>query len=505
MSGPIHWTALIVFFVFLIGVTGIGYVASYGKATKVKSLNDWGLGGRQFGILFTLVLVGGDFYTAYTVIAVPALVYSVGAYGFFALPFTVIVYPFFYAVMPRLWTVCKRQDYMTAADFVHGRFGSLWLASAVALTSLIAMIPYIALQLIGMKVVIENLGLGQGNLSLFIAFLLLAVYTYHSGLKAPAMLSFGKAIMIFIVIITAVIWIPYKLGGFGFIFSAANDSFAAKGGNTGLTLHPAQMLPYASMALGSALAGFMYPHALTGVLSSSGSETIKWNAILLPAFTILLGLIALLGYMAIAAGIQVDNSSDIVPALFLRMFPDWFVGFSFAAIVVGALVPAAIMAIGTATVFTRNIWKALFHPDISPATESKLAKRASVVVLFASLCFVIFLPTQYAIDLQLIGGIWILQIFPVVVFGLYRNRMHASAFLAGWLVGMALGTALTIATGLKPVIALHFLGGTYTIFIGMITLVLNMAIGFGGSFLLNLMGRKPADDGALSGLDAETV
>ena len=219
----IKWTTLIVFLAFLVGVTGIGYIASYGKKTPAKSLNEWGLGGREFGILFTLVLVGGDFYTAYTVIAVPALVYAVGAYGFFALPFTIIVYPFFYAVMPRLWTICQRHDYMTAADFVHGRFGSVWLASAVAVTSLLAMIPYIALQLIGMKVVMENLGLGHGEVPLFVAFLLLAIYTYHSGLKAPAMLSFGKAIMIFIVVLTAVIWIPWKLGGFAVIFAAAND------------------------------------------------------------------------------------------------------------------------------------------------------------------------------------------------------------------------------------------------------------------------------------------
>ena len=501
----VHWTALTVFLVFVVGVTGQGFIAAYKTTAKAKSLGDWGLGGRQYGILFTLVLVGGDFYTAYTVIAVPAAVYAVGAYGFFALPFTIIVYPFFFAVMPRLWTVCKRHDYMTAADFVQGRFDSVWLATAVAATSLIAMIPYIALQLIGMKVVIENLGLGHGNLSLFIAFLTLAVYTYHSGLKAPAILSFGKAIMIFTVIITAVIWIPYKLGGFAVIFSRATDFFTLKGGDTGITLHSSQMLPYASLALGSALAGFMYPHALTGVLSSSGANTIRWNAILLPGFTILLGLIALLGYMAIAAGIQVRNASDIVPALFLKMFPEWFVGFSFAAIVIGALVPAAIMAIGTATVFTRNIWKALFQPGISPSTESKLAKRASVVILFASLCFVICLPTQYAIDLQLIGGIWILQIFPAVVFGLYRNRLHAPACLAGWLVGMIIGTLLTLENGLKPVVSIPLLGGDYRLFIGMIALTANIAVSYGASLVLTSCGYKSVDADALLHTESDSI
>ena len=489
---PLHWTTLIVFLVFVVGVAGQGFIAAFRKVTPAKSLADWSLGGRQFGILFTLVLVGGDIYTAYTVIAVPAAVYAVGASGFFALPFTIILYPFFYFVMPRLWTVCKQQDYMTAADFVQGRYDSRWLALAVAITSLVAMIPYIALQMVGIEVVIENLGLGHGNVSLFLAFLVLAVYTYHSGLKAPAMLSFGKAIMIFLVIGVAVVWIPHKLGGFSAIFSSANAYFAAKGGATGTILQSRQMLPYASLALGSALAAFMYPHALVGALSSSSADTIKWNAILLPIFTILLGMIALLGYMAIAAGIHVADSKSIVPVLFLHMFPDWFVGFSFAAMVIGALVPAAIMAIGTATLFTRNILKAHLLPGLAPSSESKWAKRTSVVILFVSLCFVIFLPTQYAIDLQLIGGIWILQIFPAVVFGLYRGRMQPPAYFAGWLAGMVTGTWLVLANGLKPVVALHLFNGSCSLFIGMIALVLNAAISLGFSALLNLLGRRAA-------------
>lgn len=500
----IHWTAIIVFFFFLVVVAGQGFIAAYRQKTG-KSLNDWGLGGRQFGVLFTLVIIGGDFYTAYTVIAVPAKVYGSGALGFFALPFTIIVYPFFYAVMPRLWMICKKKDYMTAADFVQGRSGSIWLATAVALTSVLAMVPYIALQLVGIEVVLEHMGIGHGTITFVVSFLLLAFYTYHSGLKAPAMLSFGKAIMIFIVIIIAVIWIPIKLGGFGAIFAAADDYFKthpeAKGG---LLLTPAQFLPYASLALGSALAGFMYPHALTGVLSSSGAATIQKNAFLLPVFTILLGLIALLGYMAIAVSLHVDTNS-IVPALFNLMFPEWFVGFAFAAIVIGALVPAAIMAIGTATLFTRNIWKALFQPNIAPTTESILAKRASVVVLFFSLCFVILVPTEFAIDLQLIGGICILQIFPAVVFGLYRNQIHALPYFIGWAAGMSTGIGLMLANHLKTVYTLSFMGYQTALFIGLIALGVNIVISCGGSILMSLAGIQAKGTEVVDTLQGENV
>src|SRR5208282_5245989 len=120
-------------------------------------------------------------------------------------------------------------------------------------------------------------------------------------------------------------------------------------------------------------AAFMYPHTLTGIFASKSADTIRKNAILLPAYTLLLGLIALLGYMAYAANIKVSSPNDVVPTLFKVLFPSWFAGFSFSAIAIGALVPAAVMSIGAANLFTRNIWKPLLKPDITPAQEATVA------------------------------------------------------------------------------------------------------------------------------------
>ena len=108
MNDQIDWIPLSVFIFFFALVTVMGFLAARWKSGPVSEhLDEWGLGGRQFGVWITWFLVGGDFYTAYTVIAVPALVYAVGAYGFFALPYTIIVYPFVFAVMPLLWKTRK--------------------------------------------------------------------------------------------------------------------------------------------------------------------------------------------------------------------------------------------------------------------------------------------------------------------------------------------------------------------------------------------------------------
>jgi solute:Na+ symporter, SSS family len=197
---------------------------------------------------------------------------------------------------------------------------------------------------------------------------------------------------------------------------------------------------YASLALGSALALFMYPHSVTAVLSTRQRSVIRRNAALLPAYSFLLGLLALLGFVAVAAGVAVENPQQAVPQLFENEFPDWFAGVAFAAIAIGALVPAAIMSIAAANLWTRNIYKAYLRREATPAQEAQQSKWASLLVKFGALAFVLFVSTQYALDLQLLGGVWILQTFPAIVVGLYTGWFHRTALMAGWAVGMIYGT-----------------------------------------------------------------
>ena len=497
MESHINWTALWVFLFFFALVTVLGFGASRWQRGGKKGekpeahLDEWGLGGRKFGTWITWFLVGGDFYTAYTVIAVPALVYAVGAYGFFALPYTILVYPIVFCIMPKLWTVAQKAGHVTAADVVFGRFKSRPLELAVAVTGVVATMPYIALQLVGMEVVIKALGL-TGELPLAAAFIILALYTYSAGLRAPALIAFVKDLMIYIVVLVAIVLVPSKLGGYAAVFQSAGDAFAAKGGATGLILQHQQYLPYATLALGSALAAFMYPHTLTGIFAAKSANTIRKNAVFLPAYTLLLGLIALLGYMAYAAKLDIKSNNDVVPALFNALFPSWFTGFAFAAIAIGALVPAAVMSIGAANLFTRNFWKAYVQPDVTPAGEAKVAKIVSLVVKVGALVFIIFLPTQFALDLQLLGGLWILQTFPSVVFGLFMNWFRSKALFAGWAVGLIFGSTVVFMDGVKPVHTFIIGGDPYTVYTGLLALVLNIAVVVVVQVVHNIVSPAPA-------------
>jgi solute:Na+ symporter, SSS family len=479
--------ALSVFTVLFVLVTLLGFFASRWRRGDLDQLHEWGLAGRRFGTLITWFLLGGDLYTAYTFIAVPAAVYGTGAIGFFALPYTIIVYPFVFVVMPRLWSVCRRHHYITGADFVRGRYDSSGLALAIAFTGILATMPYIALQLVGIQVVLAGMGI-SGDLPLVIAFVILAAYTYFSGLRAPAMIALVKDVIIYITILVAVIVIPTRLGGYGQIFDAANTALQQKNVPQGVLLSPAQFPVYATLALGSALALFMYPHSMTGVLSANSRIAIKRNAALLPAYSFLLGLIALLGYMGLAAGVQPQapyGAQWVVPGLFLQMFPSWFVGFAFAAIAIGALVPASIMSIAAANLFTRNIWRQYVRPNMSDRDESQVAKLVSLVVKAGALFFIVFLPTQYAINLQLLGGVWIIQCLPAVVVGLYSRWLHRWALLAGWALGMLAGTAMAVSQNFVSVYPLRIGDMTIPGYAALWSVILNFAVAIVGTLVLN--------------------
>jgi SSS family solute:Na+ symporter len=469
----VRWIELIIFAVLFALVTALGfYAARWQRGGSLDHLDEWGLGGRKFGSWVTWFLIGGDLYTAYTFVAVPALMWGAGAMGFFALPYTVLVYPLVFLPLVRLWSVSRVHGYVTPADFVQGRYGSATLALLVAVTGIVATMPYIALQLAGLEAVLRTMGLNgaglAGHAPLFIAFVILAVYTYQSGLRAPALIAFVKDGLIYLVIIAAVIILPAKLGGWGSIFDAADAKFTATPSRSdGILLGANNQLQYVTLALGSALALFLYPHAVTGALASRSRNVIKRNMVALPAYSLVLGLLALLGYAAIAAHTKpivnaatgrVD-SNTVIPMLFEGQFPSWFAGIAFAAIGIGALVPAAIMSIAAANLWTRNIYKTYLHHDATAEQECRQAKIASLVVKFGAVALIVLIDPQYSIDLQLIGGVIILQTLPMVAIVLYTRWFHIWGLVAGWVVGM--GWGLTLLYGIpNPASGKQHFGGS---------------------------------------------
>ncbi len=492
-------SATLILVVAVLGVTGLGFFAARWGGADLGNLEQWALGGRNFGTIVSWFLLGGDLYTAYTFIAVPALVYGVGALGFFAVPYATIAYPVALVVLSRFWSVARRRGYLTTADFVRDRYGDRTLEVAIALTGAVAALPYIALQLVGMRAVfIQFTALGPGGSlgALTIAFVLLAAYTYTSGLRAPALIAFVKDTLIYITVIAAVVVIPARLGGWSHVFALSQAALARRPHPSSIYLAPSQYFTYATMAFGSALSLFIYPHSITSVLAARSREVVRRNAALLPIYSVLLGLVALLGYCALASGITARDATNVVPLLFARYFPQWFQGVAASAVVIGALVPAAIMCIGGANLFASNVFGEFSARRSS--LETLIAKLLTLAMCACALLLVFFVPVPYAIDFQLLGGALMLQIFPAFVLGLWTRWFHPKALLAGWACGLIASCAMAYASGFTSNYTLHAFGASLTGLIALYSLAVNLAV----STLLTLALRAT---GSNAGIDRTTA
>ncbi|MBM2618433.1 sodium:solute symporter [Actinoplanes sp. LDG1-06] len=489
-------TQLTVFVAVFGAVAVMGFAAArWRRPDSIHTLEEWGLGGRAFGNWVTFFLLSGDVYTAYTFVAVPTLVYGMGAAGFFPVPFLVIVYPMLFVVLARFWSVCHVHGFVTPAEFVRARFGSKGIGTAVAVLGIVATMPYIALQLIGMEAVFEVMGLPKGW-PLTLAFFVLALYTFNSGLRGPALVSIVKDALILWAVLAVLMIVAMTPGQWDTIFRIAENRYAVTPRTDDGLLLPAQsQLNYVTLALGSAVALFLYPHTLTGVLASRNRGTLRRNLAVLPIYTLTLGVLMLVGFAALYDGVTPvgGNANTVVPQWFNENAPAWSAGLAFAAIGVGAMVPAAIMSIAAANLFTRDIYRVYLRPQASAREETYVSKSVSLTVKFGALLILLLLNTQFAIDLQLIGGVVIMQTLPAVALGLYTNWFHRWALGCGMGAGLVLGVfmlwqvpKLGGADG-RQVIREHFGGSAWpldnlglntqaTIYVGIVALAVNLLI-----------------------------
>ncbi|MFD5556949.1 sodium:solute symporter [Streptomyces sp. NPDC127068] len=462
---------------------------------RLPSLDGWALADRGLGTGWSWLLIGGTFFTAYSFTAVPGLAYGNGATAFFAVPYTIIACPLAFVLLPRLWEVCARNGYVTVADFVRGRYGSPPLALVVALTGILATMPYLALQLLGIRAVLAAGGVDPdaiaAHLAMVALFAGLAIATFRYGLRAPTVIAAFKGVAVFAAVIAAVWVVLDDLGGPGAVFEqAARHMDLGGAGGAALLLAPHQQAAFASLALGSAFAVLMYPHMLTAALAARSPGTLRRVTVALPAWTAVLALFGLLGIAAVAERIRTTagGAETAVPLLVDRLMSPPVAGLVFGAITVGALVPAAVMSVAAATSFVRNVYVEYVHPTATPKRQVRIARVISLIAKLGAVAFVFGLRDQAAVNLQLLGGVWIIQIFPAVAIGLYTNWLHPRALLAGWAVGMAVGTLMVVREGFSPVMPLGPTGHTLEVYAGLAALLLNLAVAVAATPVLRRSG-----------------
>ncbi len=442
---------LAVFLSLFILFVALGFWASRWRKGDLSDLGDWALAGRKIGSYLAWFLVGADLYTAYTFIAIPEALYVKGAIYFFAVPYVGMTFGVAMITMPRLWKLSRKHNYVTAVDMVRDRFNSKSLATIIALTGIVAELPYIALQIYGMQAVLTVM-IGQlvtsnaatiTEISLIIAFIILAAFTFTSGLRGAVITAVMKDVIIFATVIVVIVLVPIYIGGFGHAFASMP---ALKFGSS--TLPSLLLNGFISLTIGSALALYLYPHAVNGVFSTSSTKKLRMSTALLPLYGVGLALLALFGVLAYGASkalplIHHYGAVTTVPSLIYAYFPPWFVGFAFLGIFIGGLVPASIMAIAQANLLTRNVIRP-YVKSLSAKSEARMAKWFAVMFKFIALLFIFVVSATYSLQLQLVGGIIILQTLPSIFLAMYTKKLEKYSVGVGWLAGQVVGLSLLL-------------------------------------------------------------
>jgi len=489
--------SIAVFVVLFVVFSYLGLKGKNFRAGNLDLLHEWALGGQRFGAWLLWFLIGADLFTAYTFIAVPSGLFAKGSIFFFAVPYVAMGFGVALAVMPKFFAVSKEKCHITAVDFVKDRYNSKVLAIIVALVGILAELPYIALQIVGMKVVLATLlmqfkGINQNllnEISLSVAFLILSWFTYKSGLRGATLTAVLKDFLILGTVLVLTIYIPLHYNGFHQAFEIKKDY---------ATLNPKLISAYISLSAMSALALFLYPHAITGCLSSSDVKVLKKSIAFLPVYGIGLAVLALFGVLIyeVKPAMEMLNhipaaarGSFVVPILITSTMPQWFSGIALLGIFIGGLVPASIMAIASSNLMV-NILRELNIAN--PSNETKLAKWFSFLFKLIPLVFVFLVPPTFAIALQLIGGIIILQTLPSIFIGLFIKHLNKESLLIGLVAGIFTGIyELEVVNHFGLIKSVLMPSPIGPIFIGVVALGVNLLIVMLGS-LYQYIFRKSA-------------
>ncbi|QBD83089.1 sodium:solute symporter family protein [Ktedonosporobacter rubrisoli] len=427
-------TAAIVILAFILGMLS-------GRKVKMN-LEQWSVGGRNFGTLLLWLLMAGEIYTTFTFLGASGYAYLNGGPVFYILGYGALAYAVSYFLLPPIWRYAKEHGLITQSDYFVKRFQSPWLGVLTAVVGVAFMIPYTELQLAGLGTIIQ-ISTGEAiptSWSLIIASVLTAVFVYASGLRSTAWISVLKDILMIVVVLIIGIGLPlYYFGSFGNMFAAVHQA------------HPHFLsLPGGSKNLGigwfittlilTSLGFFMWPHAFGAVYSSKSERAIQKNAIFLPIYQILLMLIFFVGFTAllIVPGLKGSASNGALLVLSVKAEPSWLVGLIGGAGALTAMVPASLILLQAATLVSRNIYQAVIRPEASEETVHLLARILVLVLTAVTLYFALFAP-NLIVNLLLTGYDGVTQFFPAVAMSLlWPQRTNKIGAASGIIVGVGL-------------------------------------------------------------------
>lgn len=463
-----------VFALFMVATVALGLLAVRGRGGGGGGLAEWSVGGRSLGTVFIWVLMAGEGYTSFSYLGAAGWGYNYGAPVMYVVAYMSCGYAVGYVVGPMLWDYARRHGLVGITDMVSHRYGRPWLGAAVAVLATVFLLPYIQLQITGMGVVVTTVTYGAVSLewAYFIAFAVTTGFVVVSGLRGSAWVSVLKDVLVIGTLGFLAVYVPlHYFGGYGELF----ERLAAQRPQW-LTLPGAGRGEggrgelgagwFASTTVLNALTVVIFPTTVAGYLGARNADALRRNAILLPAYNVLLFVPMLLGMAAlfVVPGLTGAESNLALFKLVVDSLPAWAVGVIGVAAALSSIVPMAVFMLVIGTMWGRSVLSLL--PRWSSGERQKLASQVVVVAAGTIALVMTYVAPNTLVRLSLVSYEGMAQLVPMLLLGLVWRRLTTVAAVCGLAAGVAVVCGL-VFTGNDPV------GGVNA---GMVALAVNLAV-----------------------------
>jgi len=435
--------SLLIISLFILSATVVGLVPGINKK---MSLEEWAVGGRNFGRWLNWFILAGEIYTAFAFLGASGWAYSRGGPTFYILGYGALAYIVGYYVLPTISPIGRKHGLMTQPDLIEHLYKSKNLSLLTAVIGVAFLLPYLQLQLTGLGLIIETCSYGQLTRvpAMLIAFVLVAAFVYLSGLKGVAATAVLKDLLLMIAVVFFGLYLPiHYFGGVGNMFEAietAKPGFLALPGGT-KNLDVSWVM---STLVVTSLGFYMWPHFTTNSFSARNPDVLRHNAVYLPLYQICLLFPMLVGFAALLLLAEPLKTPDMAFMVVVRqLFPGWALGLVGGAGALACMIPAADLLLSTSMLFTRNIYCKTIGKDTAPNKLIKVARISLLFLTTIALCLAIFLPNML-VNLLLTGYSGVTQFFPMIVLGLYWKKSTRLGAYAGLIVGEILVFSLIL-------------------------------------------------------------
>ncbi|HET7578326.1 MAG TPA: sodium:solute symporter family protein [Bacillales bacterium] len=424
--------ALIIIFAVMVLSIFLGIRARKGKD---MDLEQWTVGGRGFGSVFVFLLMAGEIYTTFTFLGGSGWAYGKGGPTFYITAYGCLAYIMSYFLLPKIWRYGKKHRLVSQSDFFVSKYNSPYLGVLVSIVGVVAMVPYLVLQLKGLGLIVEEASYGaiSSTLAIWIGMIVVTIYVMTSGIHGSAWTAVAKDALILIVVLFLGIYLPiHYYGGFQPMFESIQST---KPGFLVLPDQGQSSYWFVTTILLTALGFYMWPHSFGSIYSAQNEKVFRKNAIIMPLYQLILVFVFFVGFAAILQVPHLNDPDMALLALSGKTFSPWIVGVIGAAGVLTALVPGSMLLMTAATLLSKNIYK-VFNPKVTDTQVSRLAKYLVPVFALVSLYFT-FQGGKTIVALLLMGYSLVTQLFPTMIFSLMKNNFvtKAGAF-AGIIAGV---------------------------------------------------------------------